>query len=75
MPRIIGLFVFGGEDPKTGLIVGSAFAKGFSTVNNIKAWEKVGAIPLSRKCLQVERKARIIQAAKGGVSRNLPGPT
>jgi hypothetical protein len=25
---------------------------GFSTFHNIKAWEKVGAVPLSRKCLQ-----------------------
>jgi hypothetical protein len=51
-PWIISLVVFGGEDPETGLIVGPAFSKGFSTVNNIKAWEKVGAVPLSRKCLQ-----------------------
>jgi hypothetical protein len=51
-PWIIGLVVFGGEDTETGLIVGSAFLKGFSTFHNIKAWEKVGAVPLSRKCLQ-----------------------
>ena len=28
VPWIIGLIVFGGEDPETGLIVGSAFLKG-----------------------------------------------
>jgi hypothetical protein len=61
LQRIIGLVVFGGKDPKTGLIVGSAFAKGFSTVNNIKAWEKVGAVPLSRKCLQSPKDRRSIR--------------
>ena len=50
-PWIAGLVVFGGEDPETGLIAGSAFQRGFSHVSNIKAWEKVGAVPLSRKCL------------------------
>jgi hypothetical protein len=50
-PWIIGLVVFGGEDPQTGLIVASAFQKGFDHAHNISAWEKVGAVPLSRKCL------------------------
>jgi hypothetical protein len=59
-PWIIGLVVFGGEDPETGLIVGSAFDKRFSKVNNIKAWEKVGAVPLSRKCLQSPKVRRSI---------------
>ncbi len=51
-PWIVGLVIFSGEDPETGLIVGSAFQRGFSHAHNIKAWEKVGAVPLSRKCLQ-----------------------
>jgi hypothetical protein len=59
-PWMIGLVVFGGEDPETGLIVGSAFLKGFSTLHNIKAWEKVGAVPLSRKCLQSPKVRRSI---------------
>ena len=50
-PWIVGLVIFGGEDPETGLIVGSAFQHGFSHTLNIKAWEKVGAVPLSRTCL------------------------
>ncbi len=50
-PWIVGLVVVGGEDQETGLIVGSAFQRGFSRALNIKAWEKVGAVPLSRKCL------------------------
>ncbi len=57
---IIGLVVFGGEDPKTGLIVESAFTKGFSKINNIKAWDTVGAVPLSRKCLQSQKVRRSI---------------
>ncbi len=40
--------------------VESAFAKGFSKINNIKAWEKVGAVPLSRKCLQIQKVRRSI---------------
>jgi hypothetical protein len=59
-PWMIGLVVFGGEDPETGLIVGSAFTKGFSKSHNIKAWEKVGAVPLSRKCLQSPKVRRSI---------------
>ena len=51
LPWIIGLVVFGGEDPQTGLIVESAFQKGFDHTHNINTWEKVGAAPLSRKCL------------------------
>ncbi len=52
--------VFGGEDPETGLIVGSAFEKGFSKAQNIGAWEKVGAVPLSRKCLSSSKVRRLI---------------
>jgi hypothetical protein len=48
-PWIVGLVVFGGEDPETGMIVGSAFQRGFSHTFNIKAWEKVGAVPLKPK--------------------------
>jgi hypothetical protein len=57
---IVGLVIFGGEDPETGLIIGSAFQRGFSHAHNIKAWEKVGAVPLSRKCLQSPKVRRSI---------------
>jgi len=50
--------VFGGCDPETGLIVASAFEKGFFNSQNIRAWEKVGAVPLSRKCLQSPKVRR-----------------
>ena len=59
-PWIVGLVVFGGEDPETGLIVGSAFQRGFSHALNIKAWEKGGAVPLSRKCLSSPKVRRSI---------------
>ena len=49
---LVGLIVFGGQDPDTGLIVESAFQRGFSHAHNINAWAKVGAVPLSRSCLQ-----------------------
>jgi hypothetical protein len=60
LPWMVGLVVFGGEDPETGLIVGSAFQHGFSHARNIKAWEKVGAVPLSRSCLQSPKVRRSI---------------
>ena len=50
--------VFGGCDPETGLIVASAFEKGFSKAQNICTWEQVGAVPLSRKCLQSPKVRR-----------------
>ena len=59
-PWIVGLVVFGGTDPVTGLIVGSAFERGFSHTLNIKAWAKVGAVPLSRKCLNSPKVSRSI---------------
>ncbi len=44
--------VFGGTDPETGLIVGSAFQDGFNKTQNFCAWAKVGAVPSTRACLQ-----------------------
>ena len=60
LPWIVGLVVFSGEDPETGLIVGSAFQRGFSHEQNVKAWEKVGAVPLSRRCLSSPKVRRSI---------------
>ena len=57
---IVGLVVFGGEDPETGLIVGLSFEKGFSKAQNIRAWEKVGAVQVSRKCLSSSKVRRSI---------------
>ena len=52
--------VFGGEDPETGLIAGLAFEKGFSKAQNIRAWEKVGAVQVSRKYLSSSKDRRSI---------------
>ncbi len=51
-PWIVGLMVFGGTDPETGLIVGSAFQDGFNKTQNLHGWAKGGAVPLTRTCLQ-----------------------
>ncbi len=57
---IVGLVVFGDKDPETGLIVESAFQKGFSHAQNIHVWVKVGAMPLSRNCLQSPKIRRLM---------------
>jgi hypothetical protein len=51
-PWIVGLVVFGGEDPEMGCVVGLAFQEGFSITQNLNAWARVGAVPLTRACLQ-----------------------
>ncbi len=42
------------------MIVGSAFQRGFSHALNIKVWEKVGAVPVSCKCLSSPKVRRSI---------------
>ena len=59
-PWIVGLVVFGGEDPETGCVVGSAFQEGFSIPQNLNAWAKVGVVPLTRACLQNPKVCRSI---------------
>ena len=46
-PWIVGLFVFGGKDLETKCVVGSAFQEEFSHEQNLNAWAKVGAVPLT----------------------------
>ncbi len=49
---IVGLFVFGGCDPETGLDkYVDAFAGAFSTVQCVAAWEAVGVVPPTHPCL------------------------
>ena len=43
--------MFGGVDPKTNIIVKSAFDEGFSREACKNSWAKVGAAPLTRECL------------------------
>ncbi len=58
LPWIVGLVVFGGEDPETGCVVESAFQAGFAHTQNLRAWAKVGAVPLTRACLQNSKVRR-----------------
>ena len=60
VPWMVGLIVFGGIDPETGLELTeaeSAFEVAFSIAACVRAWEKVGAAPLTRKCLE-DKKVR-----------------
>ncbi len=52
-PWLVGLFVFGGCDPETG-IDGyiDAFNFAFSREKCLRAWELVGAVPPTRACLK-----------------------
>lgn len=56
-PWQVGSIVFGGVDPETNIIVKSAFQKGFLREGCRHAWEKVGAVPLTRVCL-LNKKVR-----------------
>ncbi len=47
-----GLLVFGGVDPDTGLHLDLAFEEGFSRKNCLELWAKIGAAPLTHKCLK-----------------------
>ena len=46
-----GLLVFGGVDLDTGLELSSAFELGLSCQRCLELWAKIGAAPLTRKCL------------------------
>ena len=46
-----GLLVFGGVDEDTKVELPSAFEIGFSRKRCIDSWAKIGAAPLTRKCL------------------------
>ncbi|KAL7547200.1 hypothetical protein ACHAWF_012800 [Thalassiosira exigua] len=51
------------EDPKTELVIGindSAFERGFSVVACKRAWENMGAAPLTRKCMSDKQVCRKI---------------
>jgi hypothetical protein len=50
--ELIGLIVFGGVHEPTGVVCENAVESGFSKAQNKAAWEKVGAVPLTMKCLE-----------------------
>ena len=56
---MVGLVVFGGTDPISSVVVlCSAFDMGFSKERNGAVWEKCGAAPLTRTCLQNNSQVR-----------------
>ena len=55
-PHLVGLTTFGGVDPTSDHNVKiSAFERGFSKEACLSAWAKVGAAPLSMKCLEDQK--------------------
>jgi hypothetical protein len=47
--RHVGLIVYGGTNLETGLVMKSALDAGFSRYVCRNAWDKVGAMPLTRR--------------------------
>ena len=46
-PHLVGLFVYGGVDPVSGVELGDAFEAAFGTDSNLHAWGFIGAAPLT----------------------------
>jgi hypothetical protein len=66
-PWLIGMIVFGGTDPETGFrLTKCAFTHGFSKEACLNAWAKVGAAPLTRKCLSDPKVSRTLGDNDGG---------
>ena len=59
-PWQVGLIVFGGVDPETNIVLESAFEEGFSRDGCRRAWELVGAAPLTRSCLNNKKVRKSI---------------
>ena len=48
------LLVFGGKCEKTGVLLDNSFALAFSVASNLNCWRKCGAVPLTRKPLELK---------------------
>ena len=60
-PWLLGLVVFGGVVPETGVLVQkNAFQEGFSNVQCLKAWAKIVGAPMMRACLSDKQARRKI---------------
>ncbi len=73
-PWMVGLFVFGGRDPETG-IQGyiDSFNFAFSCEKCLQAWELVGAVPPTHACLKdlkVRRELGDVTHNTGGCNAN-----
>ena len=51
-PHLVGILVYGGVDPVSGVELGNAFESAFVTNANLHAWGLIGAAPLTRACLK-----------------------
>jgi hypothetical protein len=56
--------VFGGLDNETGLELESAFELGFSREQCLSSWEKIGAAPLTCKCLSKPQVRKLLDLDK-----------
>ncbi len=56
--------VFGGVDEDTWLELDSAFELGFSRERCLDSWTKIGAAPLTRKCLDEPQVRKSIDMDK-----------
>ena len=49
---LVGLVVIGGLNPETGVVMRkNALQEVFLKVQCLKAWDKIGAVPIMRACL------------------------
>ena len=70
-PWLVGLFVFGGEDPVSKLVLTEkecAFEVAFNTEANLRAWQKIGAAPCTRLCLSDRKVRRQLGDAKDSMN-------
>jgi len=59
---LVGLLVFGGTDPVTGCDgYKDAFAEAFPIERNKAVWKKVGAVPLTRNCVNHPKVQRELE--------------
>ena len=65
-PWLVGMIVFGGTDFVTGYeLTDCAFTRGFSKIACLNAWAKVGAAPLTRKCLSDPKVSKTLGDGDG----------
>jgi hypothetical protein len=71
-PWLAGMIVFGGTNPETSFrSTECAFTHGFSKEACLNAWAKVGAAPLTRKCLSDPKVSRTLGDNDGGNNKYL----
>jgi len=66
----IPLLVFGGECPKTKVVLIDAFSEAFSVEANLGCWKKCGAVPLTRSPLLSKDVRRELPVGAARLSEN-----